>query len=149
MSHCHNHATCTHTALAEAEKLCAERGLRLTDIRRKVLSIVWQSHKAVTAAQVMQIVGPSQPPVTYRALEFLTKAGLIHHVSSINAYVGCPHPQHQHQSQLLICDSCQTITEITSTPLHQEIARLATQHHFTPAHQIIEIHGTCANCHPA
>ncbi|MDP2226926.1 MAG: hypothetical protein Q8J78_05575, partial [Moraxellaceae bacterium] len=51
--HPHDHSHCVQDALAEAERLCAERGVRLTDIRRRVLELVWASHKPLGAYDIL------------------------------------------------------------------------------------------------
>ena len=38
----HDHSACVSTALADAERYCRQRGLRLTPTRRRVLEIVWR-----------------------------------------------------------------------------------------------------------
>ncbi|MDP6305677.1 MAG: transcriptional repressor, partial [Alphaproteobacteria bacterium] len=43
----HDHGICVETALARAEKLCRERGARLTETRRHVLELIWRSHEPV------------------------------------------------------------------------------------------------------
>ena len=86
---CKNHQKCQKTALQEAQAYCTKKGLRFTEGRQEVFKLIWQGHKALSAAEIMEKLGNDQPPVTYRALEFLTKNGLVHHVVSLNAYVGC------------------------------------------------------------
>ena len=46
MSNCSNHNLCIDTALIEAQKICDQRNIRFTDLRRTVLKIIWQNHKA-------------------------------------------------------------------------------------------------------
>ena len=36
----HDHASCTQSALTTVERACAERGLRLTQIRKRTLEIL-------------------------------------------------------------------------------------------------------------
>ncbi|HAC68915.1 MAG TPA: Fur family transcriptional regulator, partial [Pseudomonas sp.] len=40
----HDHSRCVAHALAEADDLCSRAGVRLTDLRKRVLELVWQSH---------------------------------------------------------------------------------------------------------
>ena len=47
--HSHDHEHCVEDALAAADKLCVEQGLRFTPLRRRVLELVWSSHKPVGA----------------------------------------------------------------------------------------------------
>lgn len=141
---CHNHTTCQTTALQKAEAYCAAHNLRLTETRRDVLAIIWQSHTALTANDIMAALGNSQPPITYRALQFLQANGLIHHIASLNAYIGCPHIGEAHTGQLVICKHCRTVTEI-NTPLPQLLAA-ASHNDFKVEDTHIEILGTCRTC---
>jgi Fur family zinc uptake transcriptional regulator len=143
--------TCQHThcmaeALERAEGVCALRGTRLTDIRKKVLKIVWRNHKAITAGEIMRGLNDDKPPTTYRALAFLEAQGLIHRVTSLNAYVGCPHPQEGHLSQLFVCEQCHDVTEVASPQWDKQVATLAHQQGFTLREKHVELLGTCHTC---
>ena len=94
----HDHKHCIKGALEEARALCAQKGVRLTALRETVLELIWQSHRPVGAyeilAELTRIQDKSaQPPTVYRALDFLLEHGLIHRLSSLNAFIGCPHPE--------------------------------------------------------
>jgi Fur family zinc uptake transcriptional regulator len=147
MSTCASHTHCTHTALADAEAICASHGLKFTAQRRKVFSIIWGSHKALTAAEIMAKLGNSQPPITYRALEFLEQSRLIHHVTSLNAYVGCTHlAQQHHVGQLLICQSCHTVQELEQEKTMGALEKAAKTKGFHVTHAHIELLGLCPAC---
>ena len=70
----HDHASCTQTALTAIEHTCAERGLRLTPIRRRTLEILLAGHHALGAYDVLQQLSDDgladKPPMAYRALKF-------------------------------------------------------------------------------
>src|SRR5918995_5952602 len=106
----HDHARCIDAALDRAAALCARRGARLTELRRRVLELVWQGHAAVKAYDVLDRLGrkagSAKPPTVYRALDFLIAHGLVHRLESLNAYVGCPMPDASHEGQFLICGAC-------------------------------------------
>lgn len=142
----HNHRDCQADAMAAAEALCAARGLKFTDSRRRVFDIIWQSHKALSAAEIMAALGNSQPPTTYRALDFLAANGLVHHVSSLNAYVGCPHPAEGHVGQLLICTECRSVTELEPDETAAGLVRAAGRQGFGVAQTHIEMLGRCREC---
>ena len=46
----HDHGTCVSEALDRAETICAERGARLTKLRRRVLELIWESGHAPIGA---------------------------------------------------------------------------------------------------
>ena len=40
MSNCSNHKICIDSALSEAEKICQQKNIRLTEIRKTILKII-------------------------------------------------------------------------------------------------------------
>ena len=97
----HDHSHCVTHALGEAESLCTKSGVRLTDLRRRVLELVWQSHKPLGAYDILAVLSEQDgrraaPPTVYRALDFLLENGLVHRIASLNAFIGCNHPGHAH-----------------------------------------------------
>ena len=97
MPHDHNHDDCIDAALTAAENHCQALGVNLTAQRRQVLGLVWRSHRPIGAYEIINALAMIDgkrvaPPTVYRALDFLTKQGLIHRVESLNAFIGCPDP---------------------------------------------------------
>ena len=92
-AHAHDHKHCVEDALAAAERLCAAKDLRFTPLRRRVLELVWSSHKPVGAYALLDKLRNedlgSAPPTVYRALDFLIENGLIHRIERMNAFIGC------------------------------------------------------------
>ncbi|WP_455207855.1 Fur family transcriptional regulator [Kaarinaea lacus] len=148
--HQHNHDSCVRTALAEAELACSESGLRLTNIRRQVLELVWGSHAPIKAydllEQLHKINPKAVPPTVYRALEFLQKAGLVHRIESLNAYVGCGKPTEPHVGQFLICSKCGAVAEINEPKITRLLNEQAAQLGFATEQQLVEIKGLCPQC---
>ena len=143
------HQHCQQQALQAAEALCRSRSVRFTGHRRQVLEILWQSHRAWTAAEIMAEMGTTQPPITYRALAFLKEQGLIHHITSLNAYIGCPHAaEGKHVGQLLICTHCRQVMELAPGHAATELAAAAKAQGFVPVATQIEMLGLCAACQP-
>jgi Fur family zinc uptake transcriptional regulator len=146
----HDHAACGHQALAEAEAICTARGLRLTELRRRVLETIWQDHAPLGAYDILARINSkgerNAPMAVYRALDFLMENGLAHRLSSRNAYVGCRHPGHSHSGQFLICSACDTVAEIASPALSKTVARAAAARGFKPEGEVVEVTGLCPNC---
>lgn len=146
----HDHHACVHDALATAERFCAERGLRLTDTRRRVLELIWGDHKPVGAYAILERLGAdgrkAAPPTVYRALDFLLEHGLVHRLSSLNAFIGCDHPGAHHAPQFFICRHCGHAAELDDPRIRQAIARDADRLDFDIASETIEISGACADC---
>lgn len=147
----HDHSHCVHSALAEADALCARQGLRLTALRRRVLELVWQSHKPLGAYDILAVLSEQDgrraaPPTVYRALDFLLDNGLVHRIASLNAFIGCSHPEHQHQSQFLICRECHVAIELEQDSISNAIVSSATAVGFAVETQTVEVVGLCGNC---
>ena len=146
----HNHQQCVSNALTIAKQVCLARGVQLTPIRYQVLELIWESHKAVKAYELLERVRPLQmaakPPTIYRALDFLSEQGLIHRVESLNAFIGCRCSDAPHEQLLLICKNCQEVEERSATKVMQALAEEFNEAGFIVHSKAIEIHGLCQQC---
>jgi Fur family zinc uptake transcriptional regulator len=149
----HDHTGCITAALAAAQTACDRQGLRLTDLRRQVLELVWEGHAPVKAYDLLDRLSSRQgrvaPPTVYRALDFLMAAGLVHRVASENAFVGCSDPNRPHRAELLLCQRCGDVVEVRNSPVWDAIATDAAQVGFKPQEESIEVRGVCAGCQVA
>ncbi|WP_439886967.1 zinc uptake transcriptional repressor Zur [Pseudomonas sp. MBLB4123] len=150
----HDHSRCVSQALAEAETICSRQGLRLTALRKRVLELVWQSHKPLGAYDILAVLSEADgrraaPPTVYRALDFLLEHGLVHRIASLNAFVGCNQPEHAHQGQFLICRQCHAAIELEQTSISQAIVAAAAAVGFSVDSQTVEVVGLCAGCREA
>ena len=148
----HDHDDCVARAMANAEQVCRERGLRFTSLRRRVLGLVWESHKPAGAYEILERLGeegrPAAPPTVYRALDFLIDAGLVHRLDTLNAFIGCPDPSSSHAGQFLICRQCRSVVELDDPEIDELVQSKATRLGFIAVHQMLEIQGLCGNCRP-
>jgi Fur family transcriptional regulator, zinc uptake regulator len=145
----HDHSSCIEEALRLAEEVCHSRGVRLTELRRKILRLIWGGHKAVgayTLLEQLQPGGGGAPPTVYRTLDFLLEQGLIHRLASLNAYIGCRHPAKPHSGQFLICEACHNLTELADEEIDRAIIRSSLGSDFTPLRQTVEVLGLCPLC---
>lgn len=150
----HDHTRCVSHALAEADTLCARAGVRLTELRKRVLELVWQSHKPLGAYDILAVLSEQDgrraaPPTVYRALDFLLENGLVHRIASLNAFVGCNHPEHPHQGQFLICRRCHAAIELEQPAIAAAIVDAARGVNFSVEGQTVEVVGLCATCRNA
>lgn len=86
------------------------------------------------------------PPTVYRSLEFLLSEGLIHQLTSINAYVPCCHPRAQHTAAFLICSQCQRVQECSSLPVQEMMSFAEQDVGFIVERSVIELSGRCQAC---
>jgi Fur family zinc uptake transcriptional regulator len=146
----HDHAGCVAAAIRTAVNVCRNRGLRFTEQRRRVLELVWNSHKPVGAYEILDRLNRGgrrvAPPTVYRALEFLIEADLVHRLDSLNAFVGCADPSTPHTGQFLICSGCRSVAELDDSEIDAMVRQRAAALGFDAIHQTLEISGICRNC---
>ncbi len=149
----HDHSRCIKSALAIADEKSRELGLRLTPTRRRVLEILWQRHSPMGAYDILDVLAEEgdrpAPMVVYRALDFLIDAGLVHRLNSLNAFIGCSTPEHDHDAQFLICQSCGTTAELAGTPIAKAVDQMAKTEGFDVRERVVEISGVCPHCRSA
>lgn len=130
--------------MAKAEHYCAAKNLSLTPVRKRVLQLLLEANGPVKAYDLLASLKPggnAQPPTVYRALDFLTGAGLAHKVESLNAYTACVHDHCDGGVELYICETCGTVDES-----HYHASPRTGPGGFTIARSVIEHYGQCATC---
>ncbi len=146
----HNHQLCMTQTLLSAEKICMDKGVRLTAIRRRILELICSSHKAIGAYELLDLFreedSKAKPVTIYRALDFLMEVGLVHKIESLNAFIGCLQAETKHQSVILICDNCKNAYELDAASVYQTIFKMSKKVRFTPISLTIELHGLCFSC---
>ena len=152
-THHHRHGTQgggTEDVLRRAEEVCGARGLRLTDMRRRVLSSLARSRQPLGAyelADAMREDGRISPVSIYRTLEFLEDAGLVHRLSIRPAYVVCSHEHPFGEATVfLLCRACGGVDEVTSGEIESDLASVTAQTGFSPERRAVEIEGRCRDC---
>ena len=88
------------------------------------------------------------PLQVYRALEKLMELGLVHKIESLNAFVACSHDQCEvyNTSAFMICDSCESVSELGDAHLTNHLGKLANNQGFNVHQSTVELHGRCKNC---
>ena len=146
----HDHRTCVSGGLAAAETRCAAEGLRFTHVRRKVLEILLQDHRALGAYTILDRLREegfgSQPPIAYRALDFLIANGLAHKIERLNAFIACVHPSHSHTPAFMICRLCDAVAEAQSSPARGALGDAARATGFRIERTVVEAEGVCPAC---
>lgn len=154
--------------LASAKEDCRKRGVRFTLLRQQIYQLVLTANQPVgaydliTQLQQMRLLDNAAdstddssgkqtpknvaPPTVYRSLEFLLSEGLIHQLTSINAYVPCCHPRAQHTAAFLICEQCRRVQECSSLPIQEMMIFAEQDVGFKVARSVIELSGHCQDC---
>ena len=146
----HDHRKCVNAGLAAAERVCAEKAIRLTPVRRKTLEIWLREHRALGAYAILDQLREagfgSQPPVAYRALEFLTDQGFAHKIERLNAFVACNLPDEDHSPAFMICRMCDAVAEAQAAPSQGELNDVARAAGFKIERTVVEVEGVCPLC---
>lgn len=149
----HDHHRCADEGLARAEELLAARKVRLTPVRRRTLEILLEDHRALGAYEVLERLAAdgfgNQPPVAYRALEFLVDQGLAHRVRRLNAFTACRHSGEDHAPAFLICRVCNAVAETPAAPVRTALESAAAALGFQIERSNIEALGLCPSCKDA
>ncbi|MCB5411164.1 Fur family transcriptional regulator [Pseudogemmobacter faecipullorum] len=148
LSHDHDH--CAQGVLERAAALTRAQGARLTPVRRRVLEILLEEHRAMGAYDVLKRLAEegfgNQPPVAYRALEFLVEQGLAHRIRRLNAFAACMHPGEAHAPAFLICSGCNSVAEAPAAPVRAALDQAAAALGFVIERSTVEALGRCPAC---
>lgn len=139
--------------LSHAEQLCAQRGTRLTPLRRQVLEALLHHPGSLKAYELLALLQDSQPgaapPTVYRALDFLTAQGLIHRLDAINAWSACTDAGGERHDLLLVCTRCGRVAELNDPVLGAQLARCIARAGFALADdesELPEVRALCGTC---
>ena len=131
---------------AESTKLTRNEGL--------VLARLEAASGPLSAYGLLDLLrddGLRAPLQVYRALDGLIRAGLIHRLESLNAFVACSDP-HDHAAHshgvtaFAICDDCGSVTEFHDDTIEGRLSAWQKTEHFKPEKTTIEIRGHCRAC---
>ena len=150
MSTCENHKININEALKKAEIICNKKGVKLTKLRQKVLTLILKNHGYVKAYDLLNDLkkndASAKPPTVYRSLDFLMEHGFIHKIQSLNAFVGCSHPDEHEDCYFLICKECKNIEECCSNTVKKVLTSTSGKNNFLPNQVTLEITGICQDC---
>lgn len=131
--------------LAFAEFRARQQGQRWTDTRVQVYEALLGAGAPVTAYQLVEQLAV-KPTSVYRSLDALMGLGLIAKIESLNTFIACQHPDHDHQHVFLVCKRCGMIDEIADHGISRKITQDAASKGFKAQRQILEVHGDCQDC---
>ena len=150
MSTCKNHKISIDEALKKAEIICNKKGVKLTKLRQKVLTLILKNHGYVKAYDLLNDLkkndASAKPPTVYRSLDFLMEHGFIHKIQSLNAFVGCSHPDEHEDCYFLICKECKNIEECCSNTVKKVLTSTSGKNNFSPNQVTLEITGISQDC---
>lgn len=146
----HDHSNCIVDMISAAETYSAAHKLQFTPVRRRVLEMLLEDHKALGAYDILERLveegKASQPPVAYRALEFLVKHGFVHKIERLNAYIACAHPFESHSPAFMICRKCHAVAEASTALTKGRLNDAAVAAGFQIERTVLEAEGLCPQC---
>ena len=137
--------------IEELKKIVKQKGLKYTEQREIVLSILINAEDHLTAEEVYNQIKEQHPDTNigiatvYRALSFLEEVDLI---ASINfgtdgkKYESNAKSHHDH----LICTSCGKIVEFLDDEIEKRQERIAKKNNFKITSHSMQLYGTCEDC---
>ena len=136
--------------LDKAHKHCINNGHRFTEPRERVLKILVDETKPLSAYDILrklscEMVNP-KPPTVYRAIQFWHQEGFIHCIDSLKSYVACLHEHHIGQAQFLICNQCDFVQELERALDISSLSDSAKAVNFSIISCTVEIKGLCDRC---
>ncbi len=139
------------TGLSAAIATCRLRGVQITPLREKALAALWAAARPLGAYELREILTREMErtlaaPSIYRTLEFLCQQGVAARIESLNAYVACAHPEHDHACVMFVCEQCGRTTEVENETLERLLAADAESLGFAIEHHVLELSGSCADC---
>ena len=141
--------------IAQAERQCQDRRVKLTTKRKLVLKALLSSDKALSAYELVNLCKVEFDQIipamsVYRILDFLVGQNLAHKLDLANKYVACGHidchVEHE-LSQFLICSVCQKVSEVTLNERTREgLIDQVQDAGFTLIDPQLEISCVCHDC---
>ena len=147
-SHRHNH--CISKAKTRFIDQLKKMGKSIGRNAEPVLDLLLSYHRIFSAYDIAETISELgkrvQPIQIYRSLEKLMALGLVHRLSTKNGFIACYEDGECATGQFLICTECESVKEIDSQLLDNEIQGSAQENNFSIASKSIEVLGLCVNC---
>lgn len=121
----------------------------LNPTQARVHRILMAADAPLSAYEVLDRMRPEgavTPPTVYRSLERLIATGLAHRLESLNAYVACDHPHHDHVAAFAICEACGTVAEFADVQVDERLSEWARANGFSADRRTVELRGRCRTC---
>ena len=133
-----------------SREISSSGGVKANDML--VQAVLGAAKKPMTAYDILAQLKPrgiSGPPTVYRALDNLMKAGQVHRIQSLNAFVLCKREEgctHTHHNTFMLCGECGETQEIHDDRVSMLIEELSKTRKFRVMQESLEIIGRCGAC---
>lgn len=129
------------------EKLFKEQGLRLTEPRKDVFTILNTSENPLTLGEIVKASQLAERTSVYRTLLLFTNLGVVDMIQigfKQRYELAEPFRPHHHH---LVCIQCGSLVDLERTPrLEKLVHKLAATHGYELRAHHIELQGICSHC---
>ncbi len=141
--------------LAKAEAKGLDYGIRMTQKRRNVLSVLLAARRPLSAydvsASYQETFGEALPAMSaYRMIDALRQANLVHRLETTHQFIACSHIacDHAHEpAHFIICERCGAVRELgVRAELIDELRASILKTGFSLTAPQLEFRGLCAGC---
>ena len=141
----------TDNVIKKIESYIAQKGGRMTSVRREIIARMAALKESKTAYQILDAANKHRKTKlsaisVYRTLDFLIAAGVVLKIESKNAFELCLNHKSEHSHLMMVCDTCGNVQEVEDKALSKSLAKTAQKHGHKLRHNIIELHGVCRGC---
>ena len=135
----------------ELRKIVKQKGLKYTEQREIVLSILLHAKEHLTAEEIYNQIKKDYPTsnvgiaTVYRALSFLEEVDLITSITfgtEGKKYENNSKSHHDH----LICTQCARIIEFIDEEIEKRQEKIAKNNKFKITSHTMQLYGVCENC---
>lgn len=134
---------------SSAQQVLAERGIRSTRQRLRVLEALLAEPNDATAQEIHESLRKRRERIglatVYRTLALLSEQGIVDvlmHRPGEACYRLCSDGHHHH----LTCSECHQVVELGECELEPWLRRLGGAHGFTVTNHAVEVTGICTAC---
>ena len=132
--------------MEQFEQLIRERGIRLTEPRREVFSILNQHDQPLTIGELLKLSKIAERTSVYRTLNLFATLGIIETITSgwkSRYELAGPFKPHHHH---LHCTACRQLIQLDIPILEETIKSFADSHEYMLTGHHIELTGLCKKC---
>jgi len=132
------------------EEFLEGRGLRLTDQRRQIALVFFDSDGHHSAEDIyhraqQQLSGIGTATV-YRTMKLLNEAGLAMGLNLGDGFARYEPPSERGHHDHLICRRCGKIVEFANDQIEELQAKVAKRHGFVVTDHRLDLYGLCGGC---
>ena len=136
--------------LREFDEFLAGRGLRLTDQRRQIARVFFESDGHHSAEDIYHRVQQQLPGIgtatVYRTMKLLNEAGLATGLNLGDGLARYESPSRKGHHDHLVCRRCGEIVEFANDQIEELQEKVAKTYGFVVTDHRLELYGLCGGC---